>query len=54
MECGVAAVEQQVKDPALSLPWGRVDPWLAQWVKDPALPQLWHRSQLILEFGPWP
>ena len=25
-----------------------------QWAKDLALPQLWHRSQVWLEFDPWP
>ena len=27
---------------------------MAQWVKDLALLQLWHKSQLQLEFDPWP
>ena len=29
-------------------------PFVAQWVKDLVLPQLWCRSQLWLEFSPWP
>ena len=34
--------------------WILVIPSVAQWVKDPALLHLWYRSQLRLEFDPWP
>ena len=45
---------QRVNDPACLCGGSSsiLDP--EQWVKDPALPQLWHRSQLLLRFDPWP
>ena len=51
---GFPTVAQWVNDPAYLFGGADLIPSLAHWVKDPAFPQLCYRSQLRLEFDPWP